>query len=146
MYYLCFLKKKYTLLILLLSLFIFVSCSNENKELDMSEDINITSDVTISVKENSISNQGLTLLIANETEKDCSYDVTYKLELKQDDGWLGLNNEQVFSGNVWVLNAASTNEFPVTWEHELKKNREYRIVKPVVTSDGIQYLFVEFTI
>lgn len=139
-------KKTNTLLLLLLSLFIFVSCGNENKKLDMRDNINITSDAILSVKENKISDQGLTLLIANKTEKDYSYDATYKLELKQDDGWLELNNEQVFSGNVWVLNAASTNEFSVTWEDELKESCEYRIVKPIVTSEGIQYLFVEFTI
>lgn len=74
------------------------------------------------------------------------YDVTYQLAVKQGGGWRRLNGEQVFSGNVWVVAANSTDEFDVTWEAGLLKGGEYRIVKPIVTADGIQHVAVEFTL
>lgn len=102
-------------------------------------------DVTVSVKENSLHDTGLVLLIRNQTSRELTYDMTYALEQKKDGAWYAWDRELSFNAIAAVLKPDAVNEFPVSWDAGLPKGL-YRIVKPVAAAGGVQYPAAEFSV
>ena len=104
-----------------------------------------SSEVSLSVKEGSLSDQGLTLLIANSTGREFTYGMEYTVEQYRDGAWYAMGGERIVPDIAAVLMPQDTNEFSVTWEAALPEGT-YRVVKPVCTSQGIQDLAAQFTV
>ena len=115
--------------------------SNKSQHVDLPA----TSEVAIAIKEDSIGDTSLTLLIENNTSKELSYDMTYALEQKKDDVWYSWDTDMAFNALAAILKPNTVNEFQVTWNAKLSKG-QYRIVKPVAITDGIRYMDAEFSI
>lgn len=109
------------------------------------EDLSGSSEVTVSIKDQSLTDTGLILLIQNHTEEELSYDMVYTIEHKKDGSWYSMDGEHIFNALAAILKPGDTNEFEVTWEGKLPKGI-YRVVKPVVTSQGDTALAVEFEV
>lgn len=109
------------------------------------ENVNETSEVMISVKGQSLTDTGLTLLIQNNAGEELSYGMEYTIEQNKDGSWYSMDSEQSFNSLAAILKPGDTNEFEVTWEKKLPKGA-YRVVKPVNTSQGSTPLSVEFEV
>nr|WP_317413278.1 immunoglobulin-like domain-containing protein [uncultured Solibaculum sp.] len=109
------------------------------------EKVNETSEVTISIQDQSLTDTGLTLLIQSNVEEELSYGTDYTIEQNKDGSWYSMDGEQVFNSLAAILKPGDTNEFDVTWEKKLPKGA-YRVVKPVNTSQGATPLAAEFEV
>lgn len=107
--------------------------------------LSATGEVTISIKENSMDDTSVILLIENHTSKELTYDMTYAIEKKKNDTWYSLDKDMDFTALAAILQPNAVNEFPVAWESKLSKGL-YRIVKPIVTTEGIGCFGVEFSV
>lgn len=100
--------------------------------------------VTIKVVEGSVTDQGLTLEITNNTDRDGGYGEMYILEQKRDGVWYREDKSDSFKAIATVHKKHTTRTFKVTFESRLDKG-EYRIIKEV----GVEKVFsvsAEFTV
>lgn len=95
--------------------------------------LSATSDITLAVKEESITDTGLILLITNKSSDVFSYDYDYKLEVKKDGQWYRLKIPIAVPSIAAILNEGpgNTHEFHVYWNKGDVSEGEYRIVKGV---------------
>lgn len=137
--------KRLLILHLILILILFTArCKKEpSNELSPYDNLNPTSDITLSVNEINSQKKQLTLLLTNETLTELSYDSTYSLEENRDGNWYILNAEQYFNALGYILEPKTTNKEIVTWENELSDG-EYRIIKPISINGDTEYFSVSF--
>lgn len=130
----------------ILFLISLVGCSSQkfSNETELNE-ISSTKEISLSVKEQSLTDTGLILLIENHTDKECSYGMEYTVEQKRGDKWYSSDEEKIVESLAALLRPNETNEFSVTWKEKLPPGT-YRVVKPVNTSKGNENLAVEFTV
>ena len=128
-------KKIFLVLVLL---FLFAGCraaeEKENPELvESNTSLSTTSDITLAVKEGSITDTGLILLITNETSDTFTYGCEYGLEVKQDDQWYRLKIKVAVPAMAMILSEGpgNTDEFHVHWNKGDVSEGSYRIVKDV---------------
>ena len=144
--------KKILLIILSLStLFIITGCTNNRIGEKTPYDIK-TDQVTIKVKEDSLTSSQATFIIKNKTDKEFTYGEPYHLEIKHNDSWhileLEPNNDLFFTMPAYSLKAGESVEKECEWEHgygQLKKGT-YRIVKDVSNKKEQLSVAAEFTI
>ena len=144
--------KKILLIILSLStLFIITGCTNNRIGEKTPYDIK-TNQVTINVKEDSLTSSQATFIIKNKTDKEFTYGEPYHLEIKHNDSWhileLEPNNDLFFTMPAYSLKAGESVEKECEWEHgygQLKKGT-YRIVKDVSNKKEQLYVAAEFTV
>ena len=144
--------KKILLIILSLStLFIITGCTNNRIGEKTPYDIK-TDQVTIKVKEDSLTSSQATFIIKNKTDKEFTYGEPYHLEIKHNDSWhileLEPNNDLFFTMPAYSLKAGESVEKECEWEHgygQLKKGT-YRLVISVSLEKEKQYIAGEFEI
>lgn len=115
---------------LLSALFVFILSGCGETERFSKESTYKESDdkrVTLSISEDSITSEGLTLTIKNNTDKDILYGEDYVLEQKRNDKWYKSNDEQSFNARGNVLDANGTNEQKVSYS--ALEDGEYRIIQ-----------------
>lgn len=105
----------------------------------------VNDEVSLEIKNDSIDNSGLVLLISNKTNTDLTYDSTYYIEQKKNGVWYSSDNEQYFNALAILLKSKVTNEFEVDFETTLPQG-EYRIIKSINVSTGSIPLMVDFKI
>ena len=108
-------------------------------------EISSTKEISLSVKEQSLTDTGLILLIENHTNKEYSYGMEYTIEQKRGDKWYSFDEEKIVESLAALLKPNETNEFSVTWKEKLPPGTN-RVVKPVNTSKGNENLAAEFTV
>ena len=83
-------KKIITILICITVIFVITGCKKRENQLNIGKksDIKITKgDVTLSIKEGTLTKTGATLILTNNSEKNFSYGEPYEIEVKKDDVW-----------------------------------------------------------
>ena len=137
--------KRLLVLHLILILILFTAgCKIEiSNELSPYDNLNPTSDITLSVNKINSQKKQLTLLLTNETLTELSCDGTYSLEENRDGNWYVLNAEQYFNAIGYILEPKMTSKMIVTWENELSDG-EYRIIKPIFINGDTEYFSVSF--
>ena len=127
--------KKYLLMFMFFLLFAGCQAAEEEKiELVESDTIlSATSDIALAVKEDSITDTGLILLITNETSHAFSFGCEYDLEVKKDDRWRQLEIKMAIPAIGLILGEGpgNTNEFYVHWNKGDLSEGEYRVVKEI---------------
>ena len=133
-----FMKK--VILTILLSLVLFmglVGCEIKN-EFDIGSESNIeistTNDVTLSIKEGTLTNQSATIVLTNNTsDKDFQYGNPYEIEIKKDGEWHKINVELNFTLPGFTLKPGESKEINLNWKHDYGKlaSGTYRIIKSV---------------
>lgn len=117
---------------------------DNTKDIYVAKDINSLNDkcsiklsnidgVSMTIKDGTLKNTGVTLVLRNNSNKDFYYGNPYEIEIKKDGKWYKLNNELNFTLPAFGLNAKETKEIELNWEHGYGKlaNGTYRIIKSI---------------
>ena len=128
---------------------IFVS-NDEGLTWNLESD-NSIKNVTLSIKENTLTNTGVTLILKNDSNKLLRYDEVYKIEVKQNNEWHKINAELYFNEPLWEVEQNKSQELELKWEYGYGKltKGEYRIIKEVYFENESEkkfYISAEFTI
>ena len=140
------------ILIGLTSVFLLTGCTNEIDKLTTTEsDVKIeNSNVTLKVREETLTNKGATFVLENNRKDIIDYTLAYEIEAKRDNKWykLGIINE--FIEEIYEVDAKSTDQIIVDWEKTYLKlpKGEYRLVKEISVPSTLELFYVagEFTI
>lgn len=140
------------ILIGLTSIFLLTGCTNEIDKLITTEsDVKIEdSNVTLKVREETLTNKGATFVLENNRKDIIDYTLAYEIEAKRDNKWykLGIINE--FVEEIYEVDAKSTDQIIVDWENTYLKlpKGEYRLVKEISVPSTLELFYVagEFTI
>lgn len=140
------------LLISLTSIFLLTGCTNEiDKLITVESDIKIeNSDVTLKVKEDTLTKTGATFIIENNKNNAINYTIAYEIEAKRDNKWykLGIINE--FIEEIYEVDAKSTDQIIIDWKNSYLKlpKGEYRVIKEITVPATYElfYIAAEFTI
>lgn len=136
---------KKLLMCMIFALFLLSGCATS----DFSERSDYTfadqSDVDMQIREDSLDENGVIILITNNTDDDLYYGDEYILEKKRDGEWYSYVGETYFNGIGIVLNANSTNECKIEFPKRLDKGL-YRIIKAFSADAETEEYAVEFAI
>lgn len=147
--------KKYIKNILLAGIILgLIFCSLIKSNYRTISDIKTTeNDVSLSIKENTLTNTGATLILKNNSNTEIQYGNSYEIEIKHNKKWYKLDGEMYFTLPLFFLEPNKTVELEVNWEDGYKKLKKgtYRIIKEIKiekennTFDSF-YIAAEFTI
>ncbi len=117
-------------------------CGKSKKEFDIGNksDIKISqNDVTMTIKDGTLTNSGATLILTNNSDKNFQYGNPYEIEIKKDGEWHKINVELNFTMPAFQLSARENKEIEINWENGYGKLEKgtYRIIK------GIDYEYEE---
>ena len=136
--------KKTILAILLCGVMLLgmTGCGKQKNEFDIGNksDIKISqNDVIMTIKEGTLTNNGATLIVTNNSDKNFQYGTPYEIEIKKDGEWHKINVELNFTMPVFQLSARENKEIEINWENGYGKLAKgtYRIIK------GIDYEYEE---
>ena len=111
------------LLISLTSIFLLTGCTNEiDKLITVESDIKIEdSNVTLKVKEDTLTKTGATFILENNKNNAINYTIAYEIEAKRDNKWykLGIINE--FIEEIYEVDAKSTDQIIIDWKNSYSK-------------------------
>ena len=152
-------KYLYLFILMTISLFILLGCENETVDWEPStyETYNNLDDVFMHVKEGSITPNGLTLVIENNSANDSMYGEFYMLEKKINGSWyqvpVAIDGDYGFTDIGYELKSGKNEEIKIDWEwlYGSLDAGQYRIVKDIHSFKGSInygnfYLAAEFTI
>ena len=150
--------KKKILTILLCGIIILgiTSCGKNENEFDVGgkSDIKVSqNDVTLSIKNGTLTKTSATLILKNDSDMDIQYGNPYEIEIKQNNEWHKINVTLNFTLPAYGLKPKESVELELNWKNgygELAQG-EYRIIKgiDIEKEDGIFESFkvaAEFTI
>ena len=136
--------KKTILTILLCGVMLLgmIGCGKQKNEFDIGNksDIKISqNDVTMTIKEGTLTNKSATLVLTNNSDKNFQYGNTYEIEIKKDGEWHKINVELNFDMPAFPLSSKESKEIELDWENGYGKLAKgtYRIIK------GINYEYEE---
>lgn len=133
---------------------------NESKELlnfIKTIDINEEKEISLSLKEETLTSMGATFILKNNSNKEYDYGADYYIEYKHNDNWNEIQLDEPLSWNsiAYVIKPGDEQEININWSYgygELKTGI-YRLVKKVSKVDDkpideskIIYLYSEFEI
>lgn len=140
------------ILIGLTSVFLLTGCTNEIDKLITTEsDVKIeNSNVTLKVREETLTNKGATFILENNRRDIIDYTLAYEIEAKRDNKWYKLGIIAEFVEEIYEVDAKSTDQIIVDWEKTYLKlpKGEYRLVKEISVPSTLELFYVagEFTI
>lgn len=140
------------ILIGLTSVFLLTGCTNEIDKLITTEsDVKIEdSNVTLKVREETLTNKGATFVLENNRKDIIDYTLAYEIEAKRDNKWYKLGVIAEFVEEIYEVDAKSTDQIIVDWENTYLKlpKGEYRLVKEISVPSTLELFYVagEFTI
>lgn len=140
------------ILIGLTSVFLLTGCTNEIDKLITTEsDVKIEdSNVTLKVREETLTNKGATFVLENNRKDIIDYTLAYEIEAKRDNKWYKLGVIAEFVEEIYEVDAKSTDQIIVDWEKTYLKlpKGEYRLVKEISVPSTLELFYVagEFTI
>ena len=108
-------------------------------------------DVKLSIKQETLTPTGTTLILENNDDKSLYYNEEYKLEIRKDDKWHNINTEIEFNELIQNLENRQSKEIKLDWQNiygKLSKG-EYRILKKVYFEEQEEdkfYIAAEFVI
>ena len=148
--------KKTILTILVCGIFVIglTGCGKTKNEFDVGDksDIQISqSDITLAIKDGTLTNIGATLILKNNSDKLLHYDETYEIEIKQNGEWHKINAELYFNEPLFEVEENKSKELELKWEYGYGKlpSGKYRIVKKVYFENEREqefYISAEFNI
>ena len=140
------------LLISLTSIFLLTGCTNEiDKLITVESDIKIEdSDVTLKVKEDTLTKTGATFILENNKNNAINYTIAYEIEAKRDNKWYKLGIINDFIEEIYEVDAKSTDQIIIDWKNSYLKlpKGEYRVIKEITVPSTYElfYIAAEFTI
>ena len=150
--------KKMVFVILLCGVMVLAmtGCKNVKNKLDIGNKSNIKvsqNDVIMTIKDGTLTNKSVTLVLINNSDKKIQYGSPYEIEIKKNDEWHKINVELNFTLQLFILESKKKNEFELNFEDEYGKlpSGIYRVIKKIdkEKEDGVFdsfYVAAEFTI
>jgi len=136
--------KKTILTILLCGVMVLsiTGCGTNKNEFDIGNESDIVvsgQDVSLTIKDGTLTNTGATLILTNNSDKNFHYGNPYEIEIKKDGKWYKINVELDFTLPALHLPSKESKEIELNWEQAYGKLAEgtYRIIK------GIDYEYEE---
>lgn len=131
--------KKYLCIISCLIIIFMTGCGKKNLGEESKYEV-IENKVVISVKKDSLTKTGLTILMNNKTENKYNYGAVYHLEKKSGKKWYIVKpiNEMTFTMMAYEILPGESKEIKFDWKYgygELPKGK-YRIVKTIYDLDN----------
>lgn len=134
------------ILIGLTSVFLLTGCTNEIDKLITTEsDVKIeNSNVTLKVREETLTNKGATFVLENNRKDIIDYTLDYEIEAKRDNKWYKLGIIAEFVEEIYEVDAKSTDQIIVDWEKTYLKlpKGEYRLVKEISVPSTLELFYV----
>lgn len=134
------------ILISLTSIFLLTGCTNEIDKLITTEsDVKIEdSNVTLKVREETLTNKGATFILENNRKDIIDYTLAYEIEAKRDNKWYKLGIIPEFVEEIYEVDAKSTDQIIVDWEKTYLKlpKGEYRLVKEISVPSTLELFYV----
>lgn len=102
---------------------------------------NKNEDISLLVKEDTITSKGATFILKNNTDQDYAYEPSYYLEKEENNKWNEIVLEEPLTWNsvIYTLKAREENEINVDWSitgYGELKNGKYRLVKSNFRKSG----------
>ncbi|MFR5756154.1 MAG: immunoglobulin-like domain-containing protein [Lachnospiraceae bacterium] len=150
--------KKMVFVILLCGVLILTmtGCVKTKNKLDIGNKSNIKAlknDVIMTIKDGTLTNKSVTLVLINNSDKKIQYGSPYEIEIKKNDEWHKINAELNFTLQLFILESKEKNEFELNFEDGYGKlpSGTYRVIKKIdkEKEDGVFdsfYVSTEFTI
>lgn len=134
------------ILIGLTSVFLLTGCTNEIDKLITTEsDVKIeNSNVTLKVREETLTNKGATFVLENNRKDIIDYTLAYEIEAKRDNKWYKLGIIAEFVEEIYEVDAKSTDQIIVDWEKTYLKlpKGEYRLIKEISVPSTLELFYV----
>ena len=150
---------KKTILAILVCGFIVLGltgCGTVKNEFEVGKESTIeqkTGDVTLTLKEGSLTNTGAIFILKNNGNISYGYGPAWEIEIKQDDKWHKIDVLLNFNSPSYQLSVNESKELNINWENSYGKlaSGEYRLIKhiDIEKDDGTFedfYVSAEFTI
>lgn len=150
--------KKIVLVILLCGIMVLTmtGCKNAKNRLDIGNKSNIKvsqNDVIMTVKDKTLTNKSVTLILTNNSDRKIQYGSPYEIEIKKNGEWYKINAKLNFTLPLFILESKEKNEFKLDFEEGYGKlpSGTYRVIKKIdkEKEDGLFdsfYVSTEFTI
>ena len=136
--------KKMVFVILLCGVLILTmtGCVKTKNKLDIGNKSNVKAlknDVIMTIKDGTLTNKSVTLVLTNNSDKNFQYGNPYGIEIKKDGEWHKINVKLDFTVPAFQLSARENKEIEINWENGYGKLEKgtYRIIK------GIDYEYEE---
>lgn len=135
-------KKLRFIFALVLMLIVMVGCSDQSfTESSTQNPVYESETAGISIKSDTLTNEGMTLIISNKTDSELTYDMHYYIEKRDGENWLTYNGTVSFTEIAGVIDPEGEVDFELDFPVKLSAG-EYRIIKSV----GGENLALDFTI
>ena len=131
-------------------------CGTNKNEFDVGKESNIEiveKGISLSIKENTLTETGATLILKNDSDVDVEYGASYEMEIKKDGEWHKINVELNFNSIAYILKSNTSKEIELNWKEGYGKlaTGDYRLIKhiDIEKEDGTFdafYVSAEFTI
>lgn len=150
--------KKMVFVILLCGVMVLAmtGCKNVKNKLDIGNksDIKVPqNDVMMTIKDGTLTNKSVTLILTNNSDRKIQYGSPYEIEIKKNDEWHKINAKLNFTLQLFILESKEKNEFELNFEDGYGKlpPGTYRAIKKIdkEKEDGVFdsfYVATEFTI
>ena len=112
-------------------------CLELVKTFDISKKGNVNDELTLSLKEGSLSDNGAVFVLKNNSVSVYTYDVEYDVEVKTDNGWKNVEDSRnkVWTKELYTIDPNKTNNIAIDFSEfkdKMVSNRVYRVVKRFV--------------
>lgn len=149
-------KKFFAILLCGVMILGLTGCGATKNDFNVGEQSSVetkVSDVTLTLKEGTLTNTGATFILKNEGNIDYGYGPAWEIEMKQDDKWHKIDVVLNFNSPSYQLSVNESKELNINWENSYGKlaSGEYRFIKhiDIEKEDGTFddfYVSAEFTI
>ena len=112
-------------------------CLEMVKTFDISKKGNVNDELTLSLKEGSLSDNGAVFVLKNNSVSVYIYDVEYDVEVKTDNGWKKIEDSRnkVWTKELYTIDPNKTNNIAINFSEfkdKMVSNKVYRVVKRFV--------------
>ena len=132
-------RKKMPIILLCGIIILGITRCNSSK-IGKKSDVQISqSDVSLIIKDETLTNTSATLILKNNSDKKIKYGEDYKIEIKKNEKWYKINVDQWFNLPTTELDVGKSKEINLNWKTSYGKLKKgtYRIVK------DIEYIYGE---
>ncbi len=133
-------KRIFTLFACFLLLFSLAACKSESDYTSTKQE-----KVSMTVKADTLTKTGVTLIIENKTTETGNYGYPFILEKQENGKWFLINEKQAFILPAIMLEPNSVSEHKAVFEAPLSKGK-YRLIKNFYFDSGAVTAHLEFEI
>lgn len=123
--------------LILVLIVLLTGCGKIENKFDIGEisdiEVSTSNDISMVIKEGTLTNKGATIIITNNSDKDFIYGNPYEIEIKKDGEWHKINVELLFNSLGIILKSKESKEIKINWKDGYGKlaSGTYRIIKSV---------------